>query len=134
MATCRYTLVRSKIMGPEAHFDQLQQLLSAPPDYWKAQTPLPIRPMERFSIAPDRSGFSEFQLCENVTTGQVETLLVLMAARMPQLSLELRVEGGAGDLAGLRLWYGKLEAGHRGASGEVEWRKLPHHSTLIGSK
>jgi hypothetical protein len=133
MTTVRYQLVRSRLSGPPAHHEQLHQLLSAPLDYWKAQTPLPIRPVARVQVAPDGASFTEFQVADGITPGQLETLLVLMAARMPQAGIEFSVSG-AGDIVGLRLVWGKLEAARLGAGGEAAWQALPHHSTLIGSK
>ena len=73
-----------------------------------------------------------FQVVDGVTVGQMETLLVLMAARMPQITADFEVSG-IGALTGLRLLLGKLEAG-RSEGGETLWGPLPHHSTLIGSK
>ena len=134
MAPCRYMLVRSRLMGAEAHYEQLQQLLNAPLDYWKAQTPLPVKPVDHAAFAADRITFSQLEIAAGITPAQLETLLVLMAARMPQVSVEFNVEGAPGDLAGLRLWYGKLEAARRGPDGSIAWIQLPHHSTLIGSK
>lgn len=133
MSTVRCQLVRSRLAGPPAHHEQLHQLLSAPLDYWKAQTPLPVKPVARVQVAPDGASFTEFQLADGLTPGQIETLLVLMAARMPQASVEFSLSGG-GDLVGLRLAHGKLEAARLGAGGEAAWQPLPHHSTLIGSK
>jgi hypothetical protein len=70
-----------------------------------------------------------------VTLRDLETLLVLMVARMPGLSLEISMDGGgAQDPAGFRLVHGKLEAGRRSSTGEIAWEKLPHHTTLIGAK
>lgn len=134
MATCRYALVSSMLSGPEAHYDLLLQLLNASADYWKAQTPLPARPMDRCALSADRTTFSDFQVAAGITPAQLETLLVLMVARMPQVCVEFRVEGAADGLVGMRLLYGKLESGRRSPSGEVIWSRLPHHSTLIGSK
>jgi hypothetical protein len=133
MTNVRYQLVRSRLAGPPDHHEQLHQLLNAPPDYWKAQTPLPLRPVARAQAAPDGASFTEFQLADGLTPGQLETLLVLMAARMPQVGIEFSVSG-AGDIVGLRLVLGKLEVARLDGSGETTWRPLPHHSTLIGSK
>jgi hypothetical protein len=132
-ANPRFTLVRSKLVGPAAHHEQLLQLLNAPIDYWKAQTPIPGKPTGRIAVAADGASFTEFQVADGTTLGQMETLLVLMAARMPQLSVTFDV-AGAGDVTGLRLLLGKLEAGRAGAGGATDWQPLPHHSTLIGSK
>jgi len=128
-----FTLVRSRLVGAPAHHEQLLQLLGAPLDYWKAQTPIPLVPVGRVAVSVDKASFSEFNAAPGLTAGQMETLLVLMAARMPQISVTFDVTG-AGDLTGLRLLLGKLEAGRRSAGGEVVWGPLPHHSTLIGSK
>jgi len=132
-ANPRFTLVRSKLVGPAAHHEQLLQLLNAPVDYWKAQTPIPGKPTGRIGLAADGASFAEFQVVDGVTLGQLETLLVLMAARMPQISVTFDVSG-AGEVKGLRLLLGKLEAGRAGASETIDWQPLPHHSTLIGSK
>ncbi|MDZ4805559.1 MAG: hypothetical protein SGI90_11930 [Candidatus Eisenbacteria bacterium] len=132
-ANPHFTLVRSRLVGAPAHHDQLLQLLGAPPDYWKAQTPIPMKPVSRVAVAADGNSFTEFTTAPGLTAGQMETLLVLMSARMPQISTTFEISG-AGDLAGLRLLLGKLEAGRRSADGEVTWGPLPHHSTFIGSK
>jgi len=132
-ANLRFTLVRSKLVGAPAHHEQLLQLLNAPLDYWKAQTPIPLKPVNRVAVATDVASFQEFTAVDGLSTGQMETLLVLMAARMPQISATFSVEG-AGDLVALRLLLGKLEAGRRSAAGETIFGPLPHHSTLIGSK
>jgi hypothetical protein len=132
-ASPRFTLVKSRLTGPQAHHEQLLQLLNAPVDYWKAQTPLPMKPTGRIGVAPDGGSFAEFQVADGTTLGQLETLLVLMAARMPQISITFDVSG-AGDVTGLRLLLGKLEAGRSAPGGATDWQPLPHHSTLIGSK
>lgn len=129
----RFSLVRSRLVGAPAHHEQLRQLLDAPLDYWRAQTPIPIKPVNRVAVAADGTSFTEFTPVDGLTTGQMETLLVLMAARMPQISATFAIEG-AGDLVALRLLLGKLEAGRRSTGGETTFGPLPHHSTLIGSK
>lgn len=134
MASCRYTLAGSKLAGPEAHYDLLMQLLDAPAEYWKAQTPLPVRPVDRCALSADRARFAEFQVATGITPAQLETLMVLMVARMPQICVEFQIEGAADGLLGMRLLYGKLESGRRAPSGEIAWSQIPHHSTLIGSK
>ena len=131
-ASPRFTLRRSQLVGPPAHHEQLLQLLNAPDDYWKAQTPIPFKPTRQVAVSADGGSFSDFQVVDGVTVGQMETLLVLMAARMPQITADFEVSG-IGALTGLRLLLGKLEAG-RSEGGETLWGPLPHHSTLIGSK
>jgi hypothetical protein len=91
--------------------------------------------VSRFEIAPDGSRFPVFELGDEVTLRDLETLLVLMAARMPGLSIEFRIDGAPGEIVGLRLVLGKLEAATTSPpDGELSWARLPHHSTLIGSK
>jgi hypothetical protein len=130
----RYEMVSSRLAGSRAHCEQLEQLLAAPESYWKAQTPVGMKPVDAFELSPDGTTLSKLVLAGQVTPREIETLLVLMAARMPGLSLELRIEGSETDLVGLRLWLGKLEAGHRSADGATAWAPVPHHSSLIGSK
>ncbi len=132
-ANPNFTLVRSRLVGAQAHHEQLLQMLGAPLEYWKAQTPIPLKPIQRVAVAADGASFTEFTTAAGLTFGQMETLLVLMAARMPQISVTFDV-GGSGELAGLRLLLGKLEVGRRSTGDEISWGPLPHHSTLIGSK
>jgi len=126
-------LVESRLAGSAAHREQLEQLLRAPDDYWKAQTPIAFNPAKGFEWTPDGTRFGRLDFDSKVTPRDLETLLVVMAARMPGLSIALSVEG-EGALSGLRLVHGKLEAGRRSEDGGLTWGKLPHHSTLIGSK
>lgn len=130
----RYSLVESRLAGATAHRDQLEQLLKAPDGYWKAQTPVGYNPVSRFEIAVDGTRFTVFELAGKASTRDIETLLVVMAARMPGLSIELRIDDSPGETMGLRLILGKLEAAVKGPGGAPAWGKLPHHSTLIGSK
>jgi hypothetical protein len=130
----RYRLAESRLAGSPAHRDQLEQLLRAPHDYWKAQTPVGYNPVNRFEFSPDATAFSAFDISEKATLRDVETMLVVMVARMPGLSIELGIEDGPAGMAGLRLVLGKLEAGTAGKPGEIVWARLPHHSTLMGSK
>lgn len=130
----------SALAGPAAHADMLAQLLEAPDAYWKAQTAVPFRPVQRFAFDAARARFAEFVVDTRATLSHVQTLLVTLAARMPGLSLELRVTpagpimpGSKVLVGGLRLARGKLEVGV-GAGGELEWQTPPHHSTLIGKK
>ena len=129
----RYEMVSSRLAGSPAHREQLEQLLAAPESYWKAQTPVGFKPVESFEVSSDGTTLSKLVLTGQVTQREIETLLVLMAARMPGLSVELRIDGSETDLAGIRLWLGKLEAGRR-SNGAVVWAPVPHHSSLIGSK
>jgi hypothetical protein len=129
----RYEMISSRLAGAPAHREQLEQLLAAPEAYWKAQTPVGMKPVDSFEVSSDGTTLSKLVLNGKVTPREIETLLVLMTARMPGLSMEFRVEG-AGDLVGLRLWLGKLEAGRRTADGRTVWAPVPHHSSLIGSK
>lgn len=130
----RFHLVESRLAGAPAHRDQLEQLLKAPDGYWKAQTPVGYNPVSRFEIAADGTRFATFELADRATLRDVETLLVVMAARMPGLSIEFRIDESPGETAGLRLVLGKLEAARKGPEGAPAWGKIPHHSTLIGSK
>lgn len=135
-----WTLVRSTLAGPAAHADMLMQLLEAPDGYWKAQTAIPFRPVQRCVFDGGRTQFAEFVIDGRATPAQVETLLVTMSARMPGLSIEVRVipagpimPGSPTLVGGLRLARGKLEVGV--SSGiELAWQPPPHHSTLIGKK
>lgn len=135
-----WTLAGSRLAGPAAHCDMLAQLLEAPDAYWKSQTPIPFRPVSRFAFDPDRSRMAEFVVDGRATLAQVQTLLVLMAARMPGLTLELRVSpagpimpGSALLIGGVRLARGKMEVGV-GSGADLAWQAPPHHSTLIGKK
>jgi hypothetical protein len=134
MAALRFTLVRSRLAGDPAHYDQLRQLLEAPDAYWKAQTPVGFRPVKAFALDPARDSFTELTLGETVTSSHLRTLLVLMAARMPGLSIEFAIEGDPGGWAGLRLVRGKLEGRREGTGPDSPWGSIPHHSTWIGQK
>lgn len=135
-----WTLVSSALAGPPAHHEQLQQLLDAPDPYWKAQTPVGFRPVARATMDSAKRGFQEFAVSNQAGLGEVITLCVLMAARMPGLSIDLRVSPPAAlavnapsDVSGVRLVRGKLEIG-RALGGELQWTPPPHHSSLIGKK
>lgn len=135
-----WTLVGSALAGPTAHVDALIQLLEAPDAYWKAQTAIPFRPVTRFALDSTRTRCAECVIDGRATLSHVETLLVTMAARMPGLSLELRVTpagpimpGSPTLVGGVRLARGKLEVGI-GSGGDLSWQAPPHHSTLIGKK
>jgi hypothetical protein len=130
----RYHLVESRLAGAPAHREQLEQLLKASDDYWKAQTPVGYNPVSRFEIPVDGTRFATFELADRATLRDVETLLVVMAARMPGLSIEFRIDDSPGGMAGIRLVLGKLEAARNGPDGASTWGKIPHHSTLMGSK
>ncbi len=125
----RYSVGKSQLAGVRAHYEQLVQLMDAPADYWKAQTPIPFRPVESFEMDESGGRITGMTFSPETRPEHVHTLLVLMAARMPGLSLQIDMEG-APDLTGLRLVHGKLEA--RRADGA--WSAVPHHSSLIGKK
>lgn len=142
-----WTLTRSGLVGAPAHYEHLQQLLDAPDPYWKAQTPVGFRPVTRAVFDAARAHFSEFSVDPRAGLPQIVTLCVLMAARMPGISLELRVNPPAAlavnspaDVAAVRLVRGKLELGRSasvppgGVAGDLTWQAPPHHSTLIGKK
>jgi hypothetical protein len=130
----RCRLVASRFAGSPAHLEQLLQLLGAPEGYWKAQTPIGFNPIASFEQNPEGTAFSNLVLTDKVTQREIETLLVVMTARMPGLSMEFRIEESENGLVGLRLVLGKLEAGRLGPDGQVVWARIPHHSSLIGSK
>jgi hypothetical protein len=130
----RYRLIESRLAGAPAHHEQLEQLLRAPHDYWKAQTAVGYNPVSRFEFTPDGTSFATFEISEKATLRDVETTLVVMVSRMPGLSIELRIEEEPSGVAGLRLVLGKLESGTANAAGELAWDRMPHHSTLMGSK
>ena len=129
-ATIHYTIEKSEITGARAHYEQLVQLLDAPADYWKAQTPIPFRPLKGFEMDETGQKITKLNFSPETLPGHLHTLLVLMAARMPGLSLQIGIEGAAEGPTGLRLVHGKLEARDRDGS----WGPVPHHSSLIGKK
>lgn len=134
MAVPRFTLISSRLAGTAAHHQQLQQLLEAPDDYWKAQTPVGFRPVITVALDPAQGTVAGLVLDGAATSSHLQTLLVLMAARMPDLTAEFAIEGDPGGWTGLRLVHGKLE-GRRGEAGsDARWGSIPHHSTLIGRK
>jgi hypothetical protein len=134
MASIRCQLVSSQLAGPRAHLEQLTQLLEAPQNYWKAQTPLPLKPVASSRIDAAGGVISDLSFAPNVTTRHVETLFVLMAARMPGLSIRVAIDGSPEGITGMRLVRGKLEVERAGDAGRKTWSRIPHHSTLIGSK
>lgn len=137
-----WSIASSALVGAPAHYDHLQQLLDAPDPFWKAQTPVGFRPVTRAAFDASRTRFGEFVIDPRAGLAQVVTLCVLMAARMPGISLDLRVTPPAAlsanspaDVAAVRLVRGKLELGRAGGPGaDLSWQAAPHHSTLIGKK
>ena len=134
MTAPHFALTRSRLAGSPAHHEQLRQLLEAPDDYWKAQTPIGFRPLTAFALDPTGDSFAELALGGAVASSHLRTLLVLMAARMPALSIEFAIQGDPGGWAGLRLVRGKLEGRREEAGPDGRWGSIPHHSTWIGQK
>jgi hypothetical protein len=134
MAGPRFVLVRSRLEGNPEHHEELRRLLEAPEAYWVAQTPVGFRPVTGFAVDPTGEAYAELALDARVAPDHLQTLLVVMAARMPGLSIEFAVSGDPAGWAGLRLVRGKLEGRREDEGPAASWKSLPHHSTWIGRK
>lgn len=130
----RFTLVRSRLEGNPAHYEHLRQLLEAPEAYWAAQTPVGFRPVEGFDLDPAGEAFVRLSPVGKVTSSHLQTLLVLMASRMPGLSIEFEVRDDPDGWTGLRLVRGKLEGRWADAAAAGSWGEIPHQATWIGRK